>query len=143
MFLGAHTQAATAHTGAGSTFRVFLPAAGMLLRAPLPAKDGGGATRHKAVVLVVDDEEVVRWVAQSALLKRGFEVLLAANGEEAIEVFKANQHQVAAIVLDLTMPVMSGEEALPRLGRFGQMYVSWLPTGLSRRSANAVRPHVR
>ncbi len=63
----------------------------------------------------MDDEEIVRRVAQSVLTRRGFEVLIATNGLEAIEILQAHGDAVTAILLDLTMPVMSGEEALPQL----------------------------
>lgn len=100
--------------GSGSTFRLFLPATGAPLQAP-SQRQTPVQERGKATVLVVDDEEIVRNLAKNALTLRGYQVLLANNGREALEVFASNLDLVTAIVLDLTMPVMSGEEALPRL----------------------------
>jgi CheY-like chemotaxis protein len=67
------------------------------------------------VVLVVDDEKVVREMAKRALELHGYTVLLADSGLAAIEVFKRHPGDIAAVILDLSMPRMSGEETLPEL----------------------------
>lgn len=64
---------------------------------------------------MVDDEEVVRKVAKATLENHGYRVLLAANGKEAVEALRAAKTSIGLILLDLTMPVMGGEEALPLL----------------------------
>lgn len=61
-------------------------------------------------VLVVDDEENVRMVAVEALTMCGYNVLEAANGEEALDIFRRNNHELSLVLLDLMMPGMSGEE---------------------------------
>lgn len=99
----------------GSTFSIFLPASGKPLPEPSQPEQPVKQARGIATVLVVDDEEVVRKLAENVLVRHGFQVLLAANGREALEVLEANRHSVSAILLDLTMPVMSGEDALPQL----------------------------
>jgi CheY-like chemotaxis protein len=65
-------------------------------------------------VLVVDDEEMVRRIAQASLEIRGYRVLLANNGLEAIEMAESHP-EIDVILLDLTMPVMSGEDAIDRI----------------------------
>jgi len=98
--------------GRGSAFEVQLPAmeryAG-LWQAPAAVKtptalSGGG------VVLVVDDEEIVRRTATATLQRYGYTVIEAANGRDAVEMFESMKHGIALVLLDLTMPVMSGEE---------------------------------
>jgi len=115
--LAAASGIVTAHRGAirvlstpneGSTFKVFLPASNGSLRKN--AGEAPGASR--GTILVVDDEDIVRKVAKSALENHGYQVVLAANGKEAIEVFRDVPDSVSLIILDLTMPVMGGEEAL-------------------------------
>jgi CheY-like chemotaxis protein len=66
-------------------------------------------------VLVVDDEEVVRRVARETLERHGYTVLLAEDGAAGVEMFRREARQITCAVLDLTMPVMSGEEALARI----------------------------
>ncbi len=75
--------------GAGTTFRLFLPVSRRVASAPQPdsltAVPGRGQT-----VLVVDDEAIVRNMSTAALERAGFRVLLAANGEEALDVLRAH-----------------------------------------------------
>jgi CheY-like chemotaxis protein len=80
------------------------------------------ATSEKAVdlrgtqtVLVVDDEPRVRRAAGAMLERYGYTVLLAQDGERAVDVFRKVGDQVSLVLLDLTMPVMSGEETLRQL----------------------------
>ena len=63
-------------------------------------------------ILVVDDEDVVRKVAEGTLKAHGFKTISAANGKEAIEVLEERSEDVMLVLLDLTMPVMSGIETL-------------------------------
>ena len=67
------------------------------------------------MVLVVDDEQLVREMAKKALERHGYTVLLADSGLAAIDVFRRHPGEIALVVLDLSMPRMSGEEALPEL----------------------------
>jgi PAS domain S-box-containing protein len=62
-------------------------------------------------ILVVDDEEVVRRTTQFVLERRGYRVLLAENGQQGVEIFRDMAHEISLVLLDLTMPVMGGEEA--------------------------------
>jgi CheY-like chemotaxis protein len=64
--------------------------------------------RGEGTILVVDDEAHIRSVAALALEKAGFTVLTAADGREAVAVFREHAETVRAIVLDLTMPHMDG-----------------------------------
>jgi len=73
---------------------------------PVPAARGTG------VVLVVDDEAAVRNFARSCLKRYGYEVLTATNGLQAMEVLHARREHISLMLLDLTMPVMGGEEVL-------------------------------
>jgi CheY-like chemotaxis protein len=66
-------------------------------------------------ILVVDDEEVVRRVMRRVLTRRGVEVLEAADGASAIETFRAHRQDIAVVVLDYTMPGMSGAETFEKL----------------------------
>ena len=61
-------------------------------------------------VLVVDDEAVVRSVARAALEGAGFDVITAGRGEEALALFQQHNERLSAIVLDLDMPGMDGNE---------------------------------
>ncbi|MCA9426464.1 MAG: response regulator, partial [Candidatus Omnitrophica bacterium] len=62
-------------------------------------------------VLVVDDEDTVRILGKRILEKAGFEVLLASDGCEALEIYRRDGDNISLVLLDMTMPQMDGEEA--------------------------------
>jgi len=71
--------------------------------------------RASGTVLVIDDESIVRQVARAMLERHGFEVLVAENGQAGVDVFRSHSDRISLIVLDLTMPVMGGEQAFDLL----------------------------
>ncbi len=73
------------------------------------------AERHRGRVLVVDDDNVVRSVATALLARRGFEVLSDASGQAALDRLSAPEVNVRFVLLDLTMPGLTGIEVLQRL----------------------------
>jgi two-component system cell cycle sensor histidine kinase/response regulator CckA len=73
------------------------------------------ADRHRGRVLVVDDDSVVRSVATALLARRGFDVLSDASGQDALKRLSAHDGDVRFVLLDLTMPGLSGIEVLQRL----------------------------
>lgn len=64
----------------------------------------------KKLVLLVDDEEIIRMTSGEILVELGFEVLTAGTGEEAILLFKSKCSEIAIAILDMTLPDMSGIE---------------------------------
>jgi PAS domain S-box-containing protein len=100
--------------GKGTQFTVLLPAAGAAVPQE-PAIAKAPDLRGQGTILVVDDEEVVLSVAKAALERFGYSVLQARNGIEAVEIFGQTPQKICAVLLDLTMPLMSGEETLHRL----------------------------
>jgi nitrogen-specific signal transduction histidine kinase/CheY-like chemotaxis protein len=103
--------------GLGSTFRLLFPGTDKTekVRAEVPA--GVRAGQSRGTILVVDDESGMRNLAGAILENSGFTVLTACDGGDAIRVFRLHAGEVVAIVLDLTMPVMNGEEAAVELRR--------------------------
>ena len=67
----------------------------------------------KTKILVVDDEQKVLNVIKAYLIKEGFEVLTASDGEEALSIFK--KEQIHLIILDLMLPKISGEEVCNKI----------------------------
>jgi CheY-like chemotaxis protein len=99
----------------GTTFRVLFPAVPAAAAATAVVRQGGSDLRGRGVVLVVDDEEVVRKLAKNALERQGYEVLVAEDGETAIEVVRSAGSRIRVVVLDSGLPGMSGGETLPHL----------------------------
>jgi PAS domain S-box-containing protein len=98
----------------GTVFEVLFPAAADAPVRPAP-REGAALAQGRGAILVVDDEEIVRKMVQKALTRAGYEVLLAENGEEALVVFSRNVNRISLVLLDLVMPAMPGEDALPHL----------------------------
>jgi CheY-like chemotaxis protein len=101
--------------GVGTTFTFLLPpatgAAPATQSAPVPARKWALA----GAVLVIDDEDAVRSLARRILERHSIMALEAANGQAALDIFAEHAGQIAAVLLDLTMPKMSGAEVLHAL----------------------------
>jgi CheY-like chemotaxis protein len=100
--------------GRGSVFTVLLPATGDAVPAAVGAPEPR-PRRGSGTVLVVDDEAIVLETTQSVLEHRGYEVLSASSGAEAVAIFRREAPHIRLVILDLSMPGMGGEEVLPLL----------------------------
>jgi signal transduction histidine kinase/CheY-like chemotaxis protein len=96
----------------GSTFSVALPAVDEPAEPLSRLTPSTEAWRGAGVVLVADDEDLVRDVTEAMLRQMGFEVVAVADGREAVRAFAAEPDRFGLVLLDLTMPVMTGSEAL-------------------------------
>jgi two-component system cell cycle sensor histidine kinase/response regulator CckA len=104
--------------GEGAAFRIFLPAhvpsaaspapEPMAAKAPPKARDLSGAGR----ILFVEDEDAVRTVAAKLLRARGYEVIEAGSGEEALELAEAHAGEIDLMISDVVMPGMQGPDLL-------------------------------
>lgn len=96
--------------GLGTTFKVYLP---VLVRKGEALADGKASpvARGEGLVLVVDDDELVRGMAKEVLQTVGYTVLTAANGQEGVDLYRQHRDRISAVLLDMAMPVMSGREA--------------------------------
>ena len=118
--------------GAGAAFRLFLPAAGeaelaevqpVEVKAKAP-RDLSGAGR----ILFVEDEDAVRGIAARLLRQRGYEVIEAADGEEALLLAEEHAGQIDMMISDVIMPGLDGpsllKKARPYLGDAPVMFIS-------------------
>jgi CheY-like chemotaxis protein len=67
------------------------------------------------MILIVDDEVAIRKMARRMLENTGYKAIEAENGEAAVRIFRENACEIAAVLLDMTMPLMSGAETLKHL----------------------------
>jgi len=113
----------------GTTFTVYLPE-------ELPIKEerdsGKQLPRGEETILVVDDEPHIRTVLNSMLGYLGYEVLLASNGTEAIEILRSRDKNVDIVLLDIIMPEMGGEEAYRNIKNISPDVKVILSTGYAR-----------
>jgi CheY-like chemotaxis protein len=125
-----HVQSAL---GQGTTFRVLFPAAES--RAPSSRTPRSVLSiPRKGVVLVVDDEETVREVARRMLERSGYEVITAVDGDDGLRLFAEHEASILAIVLDVTMPRLSGTEVIADLRRRGKTVPVVLASGYTAQS---------
>ncbi len=95
--------------GIGSTFNVYLPVSEEEATAPGTDLDQD-IPRGEGIILVVDDEEMIRETARAILEECGYTVILASNGEDALRIFRERSKEIRAVLLDMIMPRMSGKE---------------------------------
>lgn len=116
--------------GRGTAVRVFLPASATAepVRTPpvSPILTGTG------LVLVIDDESEVRATARAMLEALGYDVIEAEDGRSGLVQFDRHRGSLSVVLLDMTMPVMSGEEVLAELRRRSPTMPVVLSTGFSR-----------
>jgi len=92
----------------GSVFEIYLPAAPDAVAASSAAPAMQAPRGHGELILVVDDEEVIREVVQKTLCAHGYRVITAGDGTEAIAQFSQNRGEVKAVLTDIMMPFMDG-----------------------------------
>jgi PAS domain S-box-containing protein len=95
--------------GLGSTFKLYFPIVESVSQPPEVASPAHGGNPTE-VVLVVEDEPMVRSIMVRTLRDAGYRVLDAANGREALKVLEAEQAPVCLVIVDLVMPEMGGRE---------------------------------
>jgi CheY-like chemotaxis protein len=118
----AHHGAITIDTepGKGSTFRAYLP----LTAEHVPLQPDNVAEQFPelqpfgGLVMVVEDEEMLRKSAVTMLTRLGFHVLTANDGREVLEIFEQHADEIRCVLCDLTMPRMNGWETLTALRQF-------------------------
>jgi signal transduction histidine kinase len=121
--------------GRGARFTVQFPATVLAAPAASATQARRALEPLSGVVLVIDDEEIVRKTASVVLQQHGLSVVLAENGSEGVEVFRRMGERVAAVLLDLTMPVMSGEATLRAIRKIRPEVPVVISSGYSEQDA--------
>ena len=94
---------------------------------------------RKAKIMVVDDEHLIRWSLEQNLMKPGYEVLTAGNGEDALKLVREEQPEL--VLLDIHMPGISGLEVLEKVKEFDDEIIVIMVTahGGLETAVNAMR----
>jgi PAS domain S-box-containing protein len=105
-------------SGVGSNFTIYLPASGMTISQQQESLAENKASLQMKI-LIMDDEEIVRDVAKKMLVKLGYEVAQAANGEEVMKLYQESMNSEMPfdlVIMDLTIPgEMGGKEAVQKI----------------------------
>jgi CheY-like chemotaxis protein len=104
----------SSQVGVGTTFELFFPVVAQTntrsTTSPFP-----GSTSSRGTVLIVDDDPMIRDFAGAVLSGAGYTVVTAVDGEEALAKLRRDTMQFDAVLLDLTMPKLDGEDTLMAL----------------------------
>ncbi|MDX8388229.1 MAG: response regulator, partial [Ghiorsea sp.] len=121
--------------GKGSTFKVLLPSSEETSATTANQQNETGDWLGEGTVLIVDDEETIREVASSMLKEIGFDTLTACDGIEGVEMYRTHQQSIKAVLLDMTMPRMGGEDAFSEMCRINPDVKVILSSGYNQQDA--------
>jgi len=97
--------------GEGTTFKIYLPVTRETgVEEKFAEKTAAADLRGTEIILLVEDNEQVREISQAILEQHGYRVLMAENGNEALEVLEKHEDQVDLLLTDVVMPGMNGRE---------------------------------
>jgi len=124
--------------GKGTAFKIYFPRVFEELQEASPEPASHDLQRGSETILVVEDEEMIREIISVTLADRGFNVLLAEDGEHAIRVCEGHQGPIHLLLCDVVLPKMSGRDVAARLtARRPDMRVLYM----SGYTANAIVHH--
>jgi two-component system, cell cycle sensor histidine kinase and response regulator CckA len=103
--------------GHGTTFKIYLPALAAERKQSEPATREAMPRGGAETILLVDDEELVRDLGKRILELSGYTVLTAANGKEALDLYRREREKISLVILDLMMPKMGGKECFDKILR--------------------------
>ncbi|UCG85863.1 MAG: PAS domain S-box protein [Gemmatimonadota bacterium] len=121
---------------AGTVVKLYFPR----YEAPAPAEEvpsaGGLTPGGNETILVVEDEDAIRRTIKRALEGRGYKVLLAADGEQALGLFLESEGEIDLVISDLIMPKMGGHQLYEVLRSQGKRVPFLFTSGYSTTEAN-------
>ncbi len=115
--------------GQGSRFNVFFPVSGqpeILDQVSIATLRG-----RNELILVIDDEKDIRAFISEVLQSHGYRVLLAADGDQALGIYKKRSQEIALVILDMVMPGMGGKEVFLKMKDLNPHIQTLLSTGYS------------
>jgi len=115
----------------GSTFKIHLPAYQDESETALDIEQSELPRGHGEWILVVDDEASIRTVTQQTLEAFGYHVILASDGVEAVAIYAQRQEEIAAVIIDMMMPVMDGPATMQVLVKMNSQVRIIAASGLS------------
>ena len=125
-FLQVHSE-----PGSGTTFSGYFPVSTEAVAAPERTEEVGPVQGGSETILLAEDHEGLRQLAVETLTTLGYTVVLAADGEQAVQEFHLFRDQVRLALLDVMLPKMSGLEVYERIRRFNPELPAIFVTGYS------------
>ncbi len=124
--------------GRGTTFTVSFPVGEQAINSTSETSQTPSisAQQHSGSVLVIDDDENIREVAQAMLEDAGWQNMSAADGESGIDIFLQHHSHIAAVILDMSMPGMDGLATLEALRDIDPEIKIIISSGYSEQAAS-------
>jgi len=120
--------------GQGTTFYIYLPIV------PDKAKElvldrNEVVTGERELILIADDEDMLLELEEELLQRLGYRIIIAHNGEEAIQVFEQYKNEVSLVILDVVMPILGGVDAAKEIHRMNDQVPIIFATGYDKDTA--------
>jgi PAS domain S-box-containing protein len=131
--------------GGGTRFEVYLPATGVRCSVfgvsdqPTDRRTPNTEPPITQTILLVDDEPMICTLGRAILEERGYRVLLACDGQEAVEMYRRELGRVDLVILDLSMPRLNGRDACRQLTQIDPHVRVLLSSGFAPDTAEAMR----
>ncbi len=122
--------------GTGTTFRMLLPISQQQTAISDDRAEKNEKSRHNAgTVLIVDDEDAILEIASLMLEDAGFKTLTAVDGLDAVQTYRKHRNEISAVLLDMTMPKMDGQECFQALHKINSDIIVILSSGYNEQDA--------
>lgn len=119
----------TSKPGRGTTFEIYLPAYSGQFEIPNVQSNPDKMPRGNETLLLVDDEEVIRKMGKRLLERFGYNVVSAADGQDALKRYKKTPSDIDLLILDMVMPKMNGKETLKQIRKINPNAKALLASG--------------
>ena len=127
--------AVSSEVGRGTTFKLLFPISTAAPIEPLAAKVNSAVGLSPSLILVIDDEEPVREAVTDILESVGIRVITAADGEAGVALYRERRAEIRLVLLDLSMPGLSGVETFHELQKIDPNVAVILSSGYNRNEA--------
>ena len=115
--------------GIGTTFNIYFPVADVEADEQQTAERTVASAGGNETILLVDDEELLRGLAQEFLSEAGYTVITAQDGQKALEAYQEMGDKIDLVILDLIMPQMGGAECLEELRKINPQVKALVASG--------------
>lgn len=124
--------------GKGTIFTIYLPLYRTLERIDVTGDTGCEILKGSGTILIIDDEPVMLSIGKGFLEECGYSVFTASSGIDGIDIYKKNNNEISAVLMDLSMPGMSGLEVFLELKKINEKVKVLLASGmLTQESLNS------
>ncbi len=119
----------------GTKFKIYFPVTKTVIVKKVSNPNKSVNWKGQGTILVVDDEEYIRDLGLVTLQGAGLKVITAADGKEAVDIYKKKSREINVVLMDLTMPKLGGEEAFKKMVQIQSDVKVILSSGYSEQEA--------